>query len=113
MRIVLEGAHIKVTDGPTASIAQHWRLPECIVQGIIHHHTPQGQQPICHATCLANAVAKQATGKLELGSSERDDLAQSMDFLGLTENGLDQLCETATRRFGQISDRINEPAMAR
>ena len=39
-------------------IAQHWKLPERIVKGIIYHHTPaDGNDLICDAVYVANIVA--------------------------------------------------------
>ncbi len=39
-------------------VAQHWQLPDSIVQAIIHHHTPEKlMQVTCDVTYLANLAA--------------------------------------------------------
>ncbi len=45
-------------------VAQHWEMPERVVLGIIHHHTPsQGRDVICDAVCVANHIAKHVQSK--------------------------------------------------
>ena len=89
-------------------IAQHWKLPPRVVQGIIHHHDPeQGLDPICDFTCLANHVAKRIEAGLDGVSFDAVLPAGVAPRLGLTDNGLDQLCPVAAMRYAQVRARYD------
>jgi HD-like signal output (HDOD) protein len=82
-------------------IAQHWQLPDRIVQGIIHHHTPtEGRDVICDAVHLANVTARHLEGKLEAAPEQ-----ESLERLGLPEERLEQLITAARSRFESVSAR--------
>jgi putative nucleotidyltransferase with HDIG domain len=45
-----------------ALVAEHWRLPESIVNAVQHHHTPsEWPQPICFAVALGNILSEYLT----------------------------------------------------
>jgi HD-like signal output (HDOD) protein len=42
-----------------ALVAEHWRLPESIVNAVKYHHTPSERpEPICYAVALGNMLAE-------------------------------------------------------
>lgn len=85
-------------------IAQHWRLPERLVKGIIYHHRPaDGNDLICDAVYVANLIAKSAEG-----SPQRIRLeAEMLNRLGLLASQLDQLAASAQIHFEAVSARYN------
>jgi putative nucleotidyltransferase with HDIG domain len=86
-------------------IAQQWSLPADIVEGIIHHHTPeQGPDTIGFVVHLANAVTRQIEGQPAATARDQTTLEAARDRLGLTANGLGKLCEvTAQRRADALN----------
>lgn len=86
-------------------IAQHWKLPERIVQGIIHHHDPEVEdEPICHVVHLANATAHRLEAR-ETTDREAAHLARTRDRLGLTQESFETLCATVGSRLEALGDR--------
>jgi HD-like signal output (HDOD) protein len=69
-------------------IAQHWGLPNSIVQGIIYHHDPDASpENICWVTYLANSIAHGLTPGTEgEGSAPPADLEQALERLGLSQD---------------------------
>jgi len=89
-------------------IAQHWKLPSRIVQGITYHHNPdEGQDVICDLTYAANEVAKCIEADLQGHKIELVLLPSVAERLALTPEKLVELCPAATTRFTQISQRYN------
>jgi HD-like signal output (HDOD) protein len=84
-------------------IAQHWQLPERLVTGIIHHHTPgQANDIIADAVHVANIAAKHAgTGYSATEEDNRLDEG-SMERLGLTADGFVGLCGQVTARLEKV-----------
>lgn len=84
-------------------VAQQWHLPERLVTGIIHHHTPdQACDIIADAVHLANIVAKYVgTG---CWGTEQDVTLNpaSMTRLGLTAEGLSLLCEDVAGKLQRV-----------
>jgi HD-like signal output (HDOD) protein len=88
-------------------IAQHWKLPDGIVQGIVHHHTPEhGQDTICYATRLADAVANRVTGKWTAEDLDRGRLEDTKTRLGMTEQGFEGLCDAVGKCFGAVQEQF-------
>lgn len=84
-------------------VAQHWELPDRIVQGIIHHHTPaEGRDVICDAVYVANLVAKH----LEDVPAAAPD-ADVLDRLGLDATRWEQVIAAARSRFDSVRARYN------
>ncbi len=81
--------------------AQHWNLPERVVIGIIHHHTPDdGFDLVCDGVCLANQIARHLEGGgLVLPSPG------CLERLELNTAGVEALSRFARQRFAEISAR--------
>jgi len=91
-------------------IAQHWRLPDTIVQGITYHHDPmQALLPICFASHLANLVAETLSrpGDEPVIVSEREVAARdrSLEELGISPSAWDSLRRTVETRFEDLRER--------
>ncbi|MFO1487641.1 MAG: HDOD domain-containing protein [Verrucomicrobiota bacterium] len=110
-RLEAESILLSVNHGELGGlIAQHWKLPARVVQGIIYHSNPEpGGDVVCDLTYLANVIAKrieagltgQAFGlSVNLGAIER---------LGLTPASLEVLYPVASQRYDQVSRRYNSP----
>lgn len=85
-------------------VAQHWKLPERVVLGVMHHHTPtEGFDLVCDAVCLSNLVASH----IEDGSELLSPPPESMERLEVTPASLEHLVSLARERFGTISARYN------
>jgi HD-like signal output (HDOD) protein len=88
-------------------IAQHWNLPQDIVNGVTHHHAPAEEHgTISFITHLANAVARQVTGNPVSTEAELRALQVTRDRLGLTREGFDRLAEATAARFNGVCDRF-------
>jgi len=86
-----------------ALVAQHWKLPEGIVSGILYHHSPdENPQDVCYATYLACHVAETVMGGPDAGRGG-DTLERSLRILELEAETLGQICETTAARFEDIS----------
>jgi len=87
-------------------IAQHWKLPISIVQGISFHHDPnRGGSPICDVVYVANSVAKQV---LEMPDGGDAGLSPDHGVLPepLARLGLD--AERSARVVTEAADRLDE-----
>jgi HD-like signal output (HDOD) protein len=79
-------------------IAQDWKLPPSIVNGIIYHHTPNDSpDQIAHTTYLACMISAALT--LDPEADHRGCLRGSMKSVGLDESHFDELCELTSERF--------------
>ncbi len=89
-------------------IAQHWKLPDRVVDGITHHHDPgEEKDVVCDFVFLANAVAKQiepmrVDGKFDFACPP--DIARRV---GILDSELTSLCQAAAARLEQVSLRYN------
>ena len=87
-------------------IAQHWKLPDSIVQAIIHHHTPEeGCTTACHTVYLANLVAKSVQAILAASSLPLDPAPSTLAHLGTTTDQLQQLCNLTSEKYTDLSAR--------
>jgi len=85
-------------------VAQHWELPQRIVEGIIYHHNPaDGFALICDAVYLANIVAKHVEG----AASPPVPAQPSLERVGLSADQMDQLIAATRSRFESVSARYN------
>lgn len=83
-------------------IAQHWKLPESIVKGIIYHHAPaQGKDLICDTVYAANLIAK----RVEDPSVSLTFDKEALERLGLSPSNMDELAVTAREHFKGVSAR--------
>ena len=86
-------------------IAQHWKLPERIVKGVIYHHAPaEGNDVICDAVCVANLTAK-SIGLVPQPLHVEADILQR---LGLAKAQLDGLTAAARCQFQSVGVRYNQ-----
>jgi putative nucleotidyltransferase with HDIG domain len=68
-----------------AQIAGHWKLPERLVAGVEHHHTPdEGDDVVCDVVYLANVAAKRIGEGVVRRPDEVDASQASLARLGLT-----------------------------
>lgn len=66
-------------------IAQQWELPERLVAGIIHHHTPElAHDVVADAVHVANIAAKLAGTGHSATEADRDVAPGSLDRLGMS-----------------------------
>lgn len=84
-------------------IAQHWKLPELVLRGIIYHHTPERcDEPICDAVCIANIMAKGIKGAPAPADAGANGAAAACERLKVPEAGYAHACEAAAERFADL-----------
>lgn len=83
------------------AVAQHWQLPESIVQPIIYHHTPH-QMPTqaCYVVHLANEIAKAAIGHQDAADLTVD--SDAWEQLGMTPSNFALLSEEVAQDIDQV-----------
>ncbi|MCW8134007.1 MAG: HDOD domain-containing protein [Planctomycetota bacterium] len=87
-------------------IAQHWNLPDSIVQGIVHHHTPElAESPSVCAVYLANRVAHEIGAGTNKHETDEARFARALDYMGLTPAGFEAACKTAGERLDEVVKR--------
>jgi len=85
-------------------IVQHWKLPENIVKAITYHHNPeQGEDLICDAVHLADAVSKQVDAALDDKKVEPELDSEAAKRLGFDTKKFDDLCTASRTAFEKIS----------
>jgi HD-like signal output (HDOD) protein len=73
-------------------IAQEWHLPDRLVTGIVHHHTPDlACDIVADAVHVANIAAKLAGTGHSATDADRDVAPSSLERLGMTADGLADL----------------------
>ncbi|HZR21026.1 MAG TPA: HDOD domain-containing protein [Verrucomicrobiae bacterium] len=104
-----ESLLLKVHHGELGGlIAQHWKLPPRVVQGIIYHHNPeQGLDVICDLTYLADQVAKRIEAGLDGHNVDLSICPEVAERLGLTPKTLNDFGPIAASRYLQVSRRYN------
>ena len=94
-----------------AVVAQHWELPERIVKGILHHHSPaQGFDAICDGVCLANLVAKQLEPRSNVDGPATDlppPDPDSLDRIGLVPDQMAPLLQAARAQYQAVRGRYD------
>jgi HD-like signal output (HDOD) protein len=85
-------------------VAQHWALPDSIVQGIQHHHAPErGRSVVSHVVHLANAVAHRIELTEASDRSAGDEIpVATLEALGLDADQLGDLEDDVRPRIDQI-----------
>ncbi len=84
-------------------IAQRWRLPLEIVNGVAHHHAPEEQYGIISfVTHLADAVARHVTGEPVHTEAELRALEATRERLGLTPDNFERLAEMTAARLNGV-----------
>lgn len=91
-----------------ALVARHWSLPESIVIGIQHHHTPElVDQDVSHATHLANeiAIAVSPAGLAAPATSSPEREARFIETLarfGIKRDDVEHICEGVKSRLDHV-----------
>ncbi len=91
-----------------ALIADHWKLPSLIVDGIRYHHTPMNAtdvdvRALGDVITVADAVAHVIVG--DEASSGAFDYMDSVERLGLDDATFERLCDSVGERLdGALSD---------
>jgi HD-like signal output (HDOD) protein len=84
-------------------IAQHWQLPDRLVTGIMHHHTPElAGDVIADAVHVANIAAKHVGAGHYVDEDDRRPQADSLERLNLTGETFDRLCRQVQKRLDQV-----------
>jgi HD-like signal output (HDOD) protein len=84
-------------------IAQHWSLPERLVMGIIHHHTPDlANDLVADVVHVANTAAKHVGAGHWVTEEDRQLHTSSMARLKMTANGFDALSKQVAKRLEQV-----------
>ena len=108
LRYQIEYEFLEVHHGEVgALIAQYWGLPDCIVQGIMHHHEPEMEHPIVsHVVHLVDEVAK-AAGAIRRGEVYDPSVSQdTMAILGIEPEGIEKLTVKVGKDFEETSRRF-------
>ena len=88
-------------------VAQHWKMPDSIVKGIIYHHTPEETDDIvCSAVYLANIAAKNVEAKLDGVKYEMELSEETFEELDMNQSQLEELCLTAVSRYAELTARF-------
>lgn len=86
-------------------VAQHWRLPSTIVDGISYHHLPeQSLDPIAWAVYLANLVAH-TVHEEPIHASEEERRQEALKELSIDPSRWSTVCETVAARYQDLADR--------
>jgi HD-like signal output (HDOD) protein len=84
-------------------VAQQWHLPDRLVTGITHHHTPdQAGDIVADAVHAANAVAKHVGTGYWASEQDRQLQPPSMERLGLTADAFARWCEHVAGKLQQV-----------
>lgn len=104
-----ESLVLKVHHGELGGIiAQHWKLPVRVVQGITHHHTPDcGMDVICDVTYVANQIAKGIEASVDGRPFELALAPEVTERLGIAPKIIESLCPLAALRYAQVGRRYS------
>jgi putative nucleotidyltransferase with HDIG domain len=84
-------------------IAQHWNLPDRLVVGIIHHHTPDDAGDIiADVVHLANVASKHVGAGHWVDEEERAVNPASLVRLKMDPKGFEGLCKQVAKRLEQV-----------
>lgn len=84
-------------------IAQHWKLPDRLVLGIIHHHTPDlANDIIADVVHIANVAAKRVGAGHSVDEEDLRLNPGSLTRLKLSERGFEALCKQVEKRLEQV-----------
>jgi HD-like signal output (HDOD) protein len=84
-------------------IAQHWNLPDRLVVGIIHHHTPDDAGDIiADVVHVANVASKHVGAGHWVDEEERAVNPASFGRLKMSPNGFEGLCKQVGKRLEQV-----------
>ena len=87
-----------------AMTAQHWGLPDGIVQGILHHDDPdRSTLRVVDLVHLANVIAKRIGEGGRGGDEESMPEVSAMERLALPMSALDELCSSTREQFDEVA----------
>ena len=89
-------------------IAEHWKLPDRVIQGIIHHHSPEeGNDIVCDLTYLANEIAHRISPVREGEIYDDAALETVAKRLGINTLQIAKLRSSTAARVAQVTQRYN------
>jgi HD-like signal output (HDOD) protein len=106
-----------------ALVAEHWRLPESIVNAVKYHHTPSERpEPICYAVALGNMLAEYLTAEgaevlaspgqrvpvsagLGLDGRRAERLAEALREMEIDEDVCQELVYSTAARYEDVRAR--------
>ena len=78
-------------------IAQHWQLPQEIVDSVTHHHAPEGNPSnSTFVVYLANVVANHLEGRPIGSNAEKRTFEAATDSLGLGSGDFEKICSATS-----------------
>lgn len=89
-------------------VAQHWNLPQAIVDGVSYHHAPQDfasvgdDALIAHATLFCSRISEYLVSDNDELPEMDALLASSRIRLGLSSDAYQELCEETKARFEEV-----------
>jgi HD-like signal output (HDOD) protein len=84
-------------------IAQHWKLPDRLVAGIIYHHTPDDANDlVADVVHVANIAAKHVGAGHWAVEEDRQLHAPSLQRLKLDDQGFAGLCKQVEKRLERV-----------
>ena len=87
-------------------VAQHWKLPEGIVKGIIYHHTPEEiDEPLPYVVQMANIVAKTIGAGTAMVAADLDEKHSALEYLGFSEDDFVNICDATQENLQEIISR--------
>ena len=89
-------------------VCQHWRMPESIVTGVMHHHTPGlGGAEVCDVVHLSNAVAHHVEDPEShpMGATLATVDPGTLDRLGVGEAEFVELGARVRSLLGEVLER--------
>ena len=90
-----------------ALIAQYWGLPDCIVQGIMHHHEPEIEHPIVsHVVHLVDEIAKGSAAYRNQSVYTPAISQDTIAVLGIDPEKITELIATVAKEFEETSQRF-------
>lgn len=87
-------------------VAQHWKLPNSIIQAIIYHHTPEltdSSSP--YFVQMANLIAKKVGTGTGPDTIDPKEWETATRFLGLKEEDIEEVCDIVLERLDDVSSR--------
>jgi HD-like signal output (HDOD) protein len=89
-------------------IAQHWSLPDRLVKGIIHHHTPdEAGDLVADVTYIANLAARHVGAGHWAVEEDKLVNPSSIARLRMGDKGFDALCKQVGKRLEQVLSQYN------
>ncbi len=87
-------------------VAQHWKLPESIVTGIIYHHTPEEiDEPLPYVVQMANIVAKTIGTGHGMDPTDLDEKQSALNYLGFSEEDFVDICDKTRENLQEVINR--------